>query len=185
VKLIEFQISNYRSINDSGPIKVGKITSLVGRNESGKSNLLLALQTLNPAGGPKDLAPIKNFPRHRKLSECTDETPVVSSTWELDPTEQTELSAMFPRAAGVTQVNIGRRYRATSHWVEFVELKSITFSADEIAARLRKIRPVVEVEADKLEETPQGQLKTALEALEAELKSAIEPTGGRPLRHQL
>jgi AAA15 family ATPase/GTPase len=48
MKLLEFQITNYRSINDSGPVAVHKITSLVGRNESGKSNLLLALRALNP-----------------------------------------------------------------------------------------------------------------------------------------
>ena len=105
MKLISFQILNYRSINDSGEIAVGKLTSLVGRNEAGKSNLLLALQTLKPVGGPKDLIPIKNFPRHRRLSECGDDTPVVSTMWELDSKEQAELTAIFPRAAGVTHVN--------------------------------------------------------------------------------
>jgi predicted ATP-dependent endonuclease of OLD family len=61
MNLTEFQITDYRSINDSGPVKVGKLTSLVGRNESGKSNLLLALRTLNPPDGIKDLNPIKDF----------------------------------------------------------------------------------------------------------------------------
>jgi len=117
VQLIAFKISNYRSINDSGEIAVGKITSLVGRNESGKSNLLLALQTLNPAGGAKELSPIKNFPRHRRLAECKDDTPVVSTTWDLDQGEQAELAAMFPRAAGLTQVKIGRRYKAEKEGV--------------------------------------------------------------------
>jgi AAA15 family ATPase/GTPase len=56
VKLVTFRILNYRSINDSGDISVGKLTSLVGRNEAVKSNLLPALQTLNPAGGPQDLS---------------------------------------------------------------------------------------------------------------------------------
>jgi AAA15 family ATPase/GTPase len=53
MQLVEFRITNYRSMNDSGPIKVGKLTSLVGRNESGKSNLLLALKTLNPPDASK------------------------------------------------------------------------------------------------------------------------------------
>jgi len=176
MQLTEFQISNYRSINDSGPIKVGKITSLVGRNESGKSNLLLALQTLNPAGGAKDITPIKNFPRHRRLAECTDDTPVVSTTWELDPGEQAELAAIFPRATGVTQVKISRCYNASKQWVEFVALKPIAFSIDEVAARMGRIRPIVEVEADKLEETPQAQTKGAVQKLATMLESATEPT---------
>ncbi len=176
MQLIQFQISNYRSINDSGPIRVGKITSLVGRNESGKSNLLLALQTLNPAGGAQDITPIKNFPRHRRLAECTDDIPVVSTTWELDPGEQAELTSMFPRAIGVTQVRIGRRYNASKQWVEFVALKPITFSLDEVAERIRKIRPIIEVEAEKLEEAPQAQTKKAVQQLETLLASAKEPT---------
>ena len=141
MKLVTFRILNYRSINDSGDIAVGKLTSLVGRNEAGKSNLLLGLQTLNPAGGPQVLSPIKNFPRQRRLVECNDSTPVVSSTWELDAKEQSALVAMFPRAAGVTHVEIGRNYKPV--WtVRFIDLKPIVFSIDEVTARLRKIRPV-------------------------------------------
>lgn len=176
VKLTEFQIFNYRSINDSGPIKVEKLTSLVGRNEAGKSNLLLGLQTLNPPGGPEDLVAIKNFPRHRRLAECKDDTPVVSTTWELDPSEQTELAAMFTRATGVVQVKISRCYNAAKQSVEFVGLKPIAFSSEEVTARIRKLVPVVEVEADKLEEAPQGQVKKAKEVWEAALKSENKPT---------
>ena len=62
MELIEYRILNFRSINDSGPITVGKTTALVGRNESGKSNLHLALVSLNPAGGIKPLNPIKCQP---------------------------------------------------------------------------------------------------------------------------
>jgi len=175
VKLVTFRILNYRSINDSGDIAVGKLTSLVGRNEAGKSNLLLALQTLNPAGGPKDLSPIKNFPRQRRLAECTDVTPVVSTTWELNAKEQSELVAMFPRAAGVVHVEIERNYKAV-RTVGFAELKPIAFSADEVASRLRKIRPVAEVEIEKLEEAPQVPAKAASEKLATELAATSVPT---------
>lgn len=119
MKLTTFRIKNFRSINDSGPVAVAKLTSLVGRNESGKSNLLLALQTLNPPGGPKDLKSVKDFPRHRRLSECTDDTPVVSTTWELDTDEQARLAELFPRAADVRLVDIGRRYKASTRWITF------------------------------------------------------------------
>jgi AAA ATPase domain len=175
VKLISFQILNYRSINDSGDIAVGQLTSLVGRNEAGKSNLLLALQTLNPVGGPKDLSPIKNFPRQKRLSECTDDTPVVSTTWELDAKEQAELVAMFPRAAGVTLVEIGRNYKAV-RTVGFQELKPIAFSASEVATRIRKIQPVAEVEIEKLDAAVQPPAKAALAQFAAGLATTGTPT---------
>ncbi len=79
MRLESFQIHNFRSINDSGFIDVSQITVLVGRNESGKSNLLLALSSLNPPDDFKELNRVKDFPRHRKLDDCNDLTKAVSS----------------------------------------------------------------------------------------------------------
>ncbi len=167
MKLKTFQITNFRSINDSGPVTVDKLTSLVGRNESGKSNLLLGLRTLNPPGGPKDLNRIKDFPRHRRLSECTDDTPAVSTDWDLDTAEQAELVQIFPRATGVTKVNIGRRYKA--------DLKLMPFTASDVVARVRKIQPVIEAEADKLEDAPKQQAQDAAKKFATDLSSSQSP----------
>lgn len=92
MKLESFQVWNFRSINDSGVIDVSRITSILGRNESGKSNLLLALKSLNPVDGFGPLKPIKDFPRHRRLEECNDEVRVLSTKWELTEDERTELA---------------------------------------------------------------------------------------------
>lgn len=175
MKLKSFRILNYRSINDSGEITVGGLTSLVGRNESGKSNLLLALQTLNPAGGPQDLSPIKNFPRQRRLSECKDDTPVVKTTWELDAKEQDELANMFPRAAGITQVQISRQYKAPTRQVGFVGLKQLAFSATDVAAKFRKIQPVAEAEIEKRDPAVQPAAKEALTQLDTQLATKGTP----------
>lgn len=177
MKLTSFQITNFRSINDSGPVTVDKLTSLVGRNESGKSNLLLALRTLNPPGGVTDLNKIKDFPRHRRLSECTDDTPVVETEWELDTAEQAELARLFPRAAGLTHVSLGRRYKGPTRWVNFTDLKPIAFSASEVLARIRKIQPVIEAAAEKLEEAPREQVKAAVVKLATDLAASQEPVG--------
>ena len=48
MKLINFRVRNFRSINDSGVIRMDEKIALVGRNESGKSNLLLALGKPKP-----------------------------------------------------------------------------------------------------------------------------------------
>lgn len=49
MKLLRYRVTNFRSVNDSGWIECNDVTTLVGVNEAGKSNLLLALWKLNPA----------------------------------------------------------------------------------------------------------------------------------------
>lgn len=173
MKLTSFQITNFRSINDSRWVTATKITSIVGRNESGESNLLLGLRTLNPPGGAKDLKPIKDFPRHRRLTECTDDTPVVATLWELDATEQAELAKIFPRAAGVTHVQIERRYKAERRWVAFPDLKDIHFAISEVATRVRKIQPAIEAAAGTLEDGPKQQTLDAIQKLATDLATPI------------
>jgi energy-coupling factor transporter ATP-binding protein EcfA2 len=144
VQLTEFRVRNYRSINDSGPIKVAKLTTLVGRNESGKTNLLLALHSLNPAGEKfVALSRIKDFPRNRRLSECNDGTEVVHTQWRLSAEEQKHLAAVFPRAASVKDIIIGRRYGAV-RWVDFVELKALTINWADTRAKAEQVRAALE-----------------------------------------
>jgi hypothetical protein len=176
VKLVSFRVQNFRSVTDSSDITVAKLTSLVGRNEAGKSNLLLALHSMNPPGGPVDLSPIKNFPRQRRLSECNDDTPVVSTLWELSAPEQTQLAAMFPRAAGVSHVDIERRYKGGRRTVGFNDLKPLVFSASEVTARWRKITPVAEVEIEKLDAVAQAAPKESLKTLAAALATTGSAT---------
>ena len=110
MRLESFRVRNYRSINDSGEIAVSRITALLGRNESGKSNLLRALHSLNPIEGFSALKPIKDFPRHRRLEECEDDTPVLSTMWVLDEDDKEALLEVLPRATDVERVTIGRSY---------------------------------------------------------------------------
>ena len=53
MKLLRYRVLNFRSVNDSGWIECNDVTTLVGVNEAGKSNLLLALWKLNPASAGK------------------------------------------------------------------------------------------------------------------------------------
>jgi AAA15 family ATPase/GTPase len=48
MQLERFQVTNFRSIEDSGPIDVGEEVCLVGKNEAGKTAILNALTGLNP-----------------------------------------------------------------------------------------------------------------------------------------
>ena len=166
--LQSFRILNFRSINDSGVIDVSNITALLGRNESGKTNLLLALQSLNPAEGFAALNPIKDFPRHRRLEECNNNTEVVSSCWELTDEDQHELINILPRAKGVTKVEIGRQYGKT-RWINFKDLPGWEFDEKNIREFIRKIVPGVKAAAAKLEGEAQSQLEGAAEQFNTDI----------------
>jgi predicted ATPase len=160
VELKSFRVRNFRSINDSGEIDVSRITALLGRNESGKSNVLRALHSLNPADGFKALNPIKDFPRHRKLSECRDWTPVVESTWELTAYEQQRLAEIWPSAEGVTEVTVGRRYEET-RTVGIEASSALPFDLAAIKADARKIDRAVKAKAANLAEDAKSELERA------------------------
>jgi predicted ATPase len=163
MELESFRIQNYRSITDSGHVELSHVTALLGRNESGKSNLLLALRTLNPAEGFKALNPTKDFPRHRRLTECSDDTQVVSSSWKLTPDEQKELAEILPRASTVSHVEIGRTYGA-KRWVSFQNLPPLEFDKTSVQNKLTKIVASVKVAGENLEEARKTPLDAAIVA---------------------
>lgn len=73
MQLTAFRVTNYRSVKDSGWIDAAEITSLIGTNESGKTNLLMPLWKLNPAKeGEINLlsdAPRKDYNAYRQMDE--------------------------------------------------------------------------------------------------------------------
>lgn len=149
MRLESFRVRNYRSINDSGEIAVSRITALLGRNESGKSNLLRALHSLNPIEGFSALKPIKDFPRHRRLEECTDDTPVLSTTWVLSDDDKKALLEVLPRATEVKRVTIGRSYQGKTRTVSFPDLKAIAFDEADVKNRVKKVAAAVRAAAQK------------------------------------
>jgi len=149
MQLKSFRVRNFRSIKDSGEINVSRITALLGRNESGKSNLLRALHSLNPLDGFEALNPIKDFPRDRRLEECTDETLVVDSVWELDDQNKAELLEMLPRATEVNTVTIERHYQGKHRFIGFPGLAQIAFDAAEIKSKVKKIAAGMRVKASE------------------------------------
>lgn len=168
MRLESFNVTNFRSINNSGSVDVSQITAILGRNESGKSNLLRALHSLNPAEGFTALSPIKDFPRHRRLEDCAGSTPVVSTRWSLDDDEQRELTEILPRAAGVRFVTVSRSYEKTRQ-IGFEGLSAQAFDEADIKGKVRKIVPAVKAAAEKVDDA----LKAALEQAADEFESAV------------
>ena len=64
MKLIQFRVTNFRSVNDSGWLDVSDVTALIGENEAGKTNLLLPLWKFNPTAAG-EISLLDDMPRSR------------------------------------------------------------------------------------------------------------------------
>lgn len=85
MKLKKFRVTNFRSVEDSGWIDCDDVTTLVGVNESGKSNLLLAVWKLNPARqGDIDVLHDMPVSKLSTLREKLSETIFISAEFILD-----------------------------------------------------------------------------------------------------
>lgn len=83
--LKRYKVENFRSVLNSGWIDCDNVTTLVGINEAGKSNLLLALWKLNPAReGNIDILhdmPVSKLSTYRKTPE---DVKFITAEFELD-----------------------------------------------------------------------------------------------------
>ncbi|HBS7727114.1 AAA family ATPase [Klebsiella pneumoniae] len=179
MKLESFRVRNFRSVFDSGVITTEKLTAILGRNESGKTNLLLALKSLNPAEGFGKLNDIKDFPRNRKLSECTPDTPVVDTTWKLTEPELAELSAIYPRARNITYVDISRRYNGKIRYINFSGLDKLTYDERKIKKEVRKIKAQIDLFFNNSENKTE-QTQPDIQAI-SDICNALLPIPDRPI----
>lgn len=62
-KLVRFKVQNFRSVDESDWIEISDNSCLIGINEAGKTNLLIALWKLNPVN-KEPIIPLDDFPRH-------------------------------------------------------------------------------------------------------------------------
>lgn len=99
MKLQTVHVTNFRSAEDSEVFQTGEVTSLVGKNESGKSAVLLALAALNPhPATPAVLNKERDYPR-RSLTQYDQKHPAgspavaITTTWKLDDTDLAKITA--------------------------------------------------------------------------------------------
>ena len=89
MELINFRVSMYKGILDSGWVNVNNLTVLVGKNESGKTSLLKALHKLNPyVEEPYDIR--NEWPRGYRGKQ-DEEHVVCHATFKLSDQEKSEL----------------------------------------------------------------------------------------------
>jgi predicted ATPase len=118
MKLISVHVTNFRSVEDSGPFSVEQVTCLVGKNEAGKSAVLLALASLNPhPNTPFALDKERDYPR-RFLTDyerrhAGEDAVAVATEWQLTDQELQVVAKEFgPGVLGAPVVTISRRYNA-------------------------------------------------------------------------
>ncbi|GAB3769549.1 hypothetical protein GCM10028818_05770 [Spirosoma horti] len=112
--LTSFRVTKFRSILDSGELSINEYMCLVGTNESGKTNLLLALQKLNPADDTL-IDPLADYPRKHYATYETDAAnePFIRATFALDASTREQLASLigvgFPMELLAT-VEVARYY---------------------------------------------------------------------------
>ena len=118
MRIVKAHVTNFLSVEDSGEFRVDPVTCLVGKNEAGKSAILLALAALNPhPSTPVKLDKERDYPR-RFLNEYSQrhkdkEAVAIKTAWELDQDELEDVTDAFgPNALKSTVVTVCRRYNS-------------------------------------------------------------------------
>jgi predicted ATPase len=130
MKLTSCRVQNYRSILDSGWVDVDDITTIVGKNESGKTSFLKALWKFNPFNDePYNID--REWPSGRRKEKSPDKI-VVETRFSFSEAEIAEIEQIHESAKGITGVEITRNYAGefqhkfspaqpnTEHTVEWV-----------------------------------------------------------------
>ena len=93
MKLIKFKVENFRSVENSEWVKAEDVTCLVGTNESGKTNLLIALWKLNPANN-EPIVPLDDYPRkkYHNYEQTNGDEIFISAEFEVDAATAHSLS---------------------------------------------------------------------------------------------
>lgn len=173
-ELKKFRVTKFRSVKDSNWVEVDNTTCLVGTNESGKTNLLLALWKLNPANG-EAIVPLSDYPRKEYVDySSTRGTEVfVAAEFELTP----ELANRISDSTGyhvdiVKDIIVSRQYNGRYRY-EFAETHLEDIQADDLKIFLQYFRDnylqsaTAGKEHEETNATISGFIKTTEEAIEA------------------
>ena len=98
MQLKTIHVRNFRSVENSEEFKVGQVTCLVGKNEAGKSAILLALAALNPhPATPAIFDKERDYPR-RSLTQYAQrhaeaEAIAIDTVWEITDVEMAKIAS--------------------------------------------------------------------------------------------
>lgn len=114
MKLKEFRVKRFRSVVDSGWVRVDpQVTCLAGKNEAGKSALLEALYLLNPvyadAFDANEHYPVWLKVPDRKKGDLGVQTPIgFGSSWTQGTSKQSRIVLVRRRSCAKRLRSLGR-----------------------------------------------------------------------------
>ena len=122
MKLINVQITKYKCIEDSSPWRVDQVTTLIGKNEAGKSAILEALYKLNPVEDDASNFHPNDYPRRYALTDVGEEDSrtanVLTTLWSLDEPDIALLRGELPELEllEAADVKITKGYSNKCYW---------------------------------------------------------------------
>lgn len=109
-------VTNFRSVDDSEEFPIDQVTCLVGKNEAGKSAILLALAALNPhSATPAVFDKERDYPR-RLLTQYEErhkgeEAVAILTKWRLSSVDMAKIEQALGKGAIKSDlVKVNRRY---------------------------------------------------------------------------
>ncbi|MFW5329771.1 AAA family ATPase [Hydrogenophaga sp. ZJX-1] len=108
MRLEAFRVQNYRSIVDSGWVKIDDIAVIVGKNESGKTSLLRALLKFKPFK-PDPYSLDREWPRGKRKDRSAA-FEVVTARFLFSDEERAKLAAVDPGYVGLEGIELGKTY---------------------------------------------------------------------------
>jgi hypothetical protein len=133
MNLHELRVQNYRCIEDSGWVSMENPTCLIGKNESGKTAFMRALEKFNPSYLEGEYTPYEDYPRGDwpEYSDTHEEDPdtVASARFGLESDERQEVESAYREdlLAGA-QVTVHKDYSNELTWeLEFDESALIEY----------------------------------------------------------
>jgi len=121
MRLVNAQVTNFKSIDDSEVVNFGDVTCLVGKNESGKTAFLQALMRLNPvekSEGNFDVLeyPRKEYPDYQSV-EDERSADVVCALFELNDEEMSQIETALGHGVMPSRdVKITKNYKNELRW---------------------------------------------------------------------
>jgi predicted ATP-dependent endonuclease of OLD family len=133
-RLDRFKVYNFRSIEESDWIEVSDNSCLVGTNEAGKTNLLLALWKLKPAND-EPIVPLDDFPRHLYSNYKADkhsQDVFIAADFILDEKLQVEIASELKCDVEQIRRVLVRRMYDGKYYITFPYSKIDSYSVDRL-----------------------------------------------------
>ena len=173
--LDRFKVTNFRSIEESDWIEVSDNSCLVGTNEAGKTNLLIALWKLNPAN-KEPIIPLNDFPRNiyskYKIDKHSEDV-FIQADFILDDKLANEISTELKcDYEQIKRVLVKRKYDG-AYYISFPYSEVRSFSCERIIEIFDIFKSEIEEEDFYIKETDENK-KLLTDFIENERNNYIE-----------